>query len=341
MIRVFGIRIFGVQFEKVLLFVFSAFVLAIGSVSFAQHSDPMRRIGVLLYLTQNDSESQTYLTAFREGLQKAGWIIGRNLEIEYRWTGGDPQLARKYAAELVALNPQVILTAGGAQVGPLQQVTRSIPIVFVQVADAVGAGFVNSLAKPGGNATGFTNGQFDISAKWLEVLKQISPSMKRVAVLRDAANPSGTGQFGAVQAVAPSFGVEASPIGLHDTAEIEHGLTAFAQQPNGGVMVMPNGLAIVHRALIIAQAAHLRLPAIYPFRYFVTDGGLISYGPDVVDQYRRAAGYVDRVLKGEKPAELPVQQSTKIDLAINLKAAQQIGLTVPPHLLARADRVIR
>jgi ABC-type uncharacterized transport system substrate-binding protein len=274
-------------------------------------------------------------------LQKAGWIVGRNLEIEYRWTGGDPQLTRKYAAELVALNPHVILTAGGAQVGPLQEVTRSIPIVFVQVADAVGAGFVNSLAKPGGNATGFTNGQFDISAKWLEVLKQISPSMKRVAVLRDSANPSGTAQFGAIQAVAPSFGVEASPIGLHDTAEIERGLTAFTQQPNGGVMVMPNSLAIVHRAFIIAQTTRLRLPAIYPFRYFVTDGGLVSYGPDVVDQYRRAAGYVDRVLKGEKPAELPVQQSTKVDLAINLKAAKQIGLTIPPNVLARADRVIK
>ena len=327
--------------EKTLLFVLTAFLLATVSASFAQRTDPTRRIGVLLYLKENDPEGQTYLTAFREGLQKAGWIVGRNLEIEYRWTGGDPRLARKYAAELVALNPQVILTAGGNQVGPLQQVTRNIPIVFVQVADAVGAGLVNSLAKPGGNATGFTNGQFDISAKWLEVLTQISPSMKRVAVLRDAANPSGTGQFGAVQAVAPSFGVEASPIGLHDTAEIEHGLTAFAQQSNGGVMVMPNGLAIVHRAFIIAQATRLRLPAIYPFRYFVTDGGLISYGPDVVDQYRRAAGYVDRVLKGEKPAELPVQQSAKIGLAINLKAAQQIGLTVPPHLLARADRVIR
>ena len=327
--------------EKILLFVLSAFVLATVSPGFAQRSDPMRRIGILLYLKENDPEGQTYLTAFREGLQKAGWIVGRNLEIEYRWTVGDPQLTRKYAAELVALNPLVILTAGGNQLGPLQQVTRSIPIVFVQVADAVGGGFVNSLAKPGGNATGFTNGQFDISAKWLEMLTQISPSMKRVAVLRDAANPSGTGQFGAVQAVAPSFGVEASPIGLHDTAEIEHGLTAFAQQSNGGVMVMPNGLAIVHRSFIIAQATRLRLPAIYPFRYFVTDGGLISYGPDAVDQYRRAAGYVDRVLKGEKPADLPVQQSTKVDLAINLKAAKQIGLTVPPHLLARADRVIR
>ena len=327
--------------KKMLFLVLIAFVLATVSASFAQHSDPMRRIGVFMYLKQNDPESQSYLTAFREGLQKAGWIVGRNLEIEYRWTGGDPQLARKYAAELVALNPDVILTAGGAQVGALQEVTRSIPIVFVQVADAVGAGFVNSLAKPGGNATGFTNGQFDISAKWLEVLKQISPSMKRVAVLRDSANPSGTAQFGAIQAVAPSFGVEASPIGLHDTAEIERGLTAFAQQPNGGVMVMPNSLAIVHRAFIIAQTTRLRLPAIYPFRYFVTDGGLVSYGPDVVDQYRRAAGYVDRVLKGEKPADLPVQQSKKIELVLNLKTASQIGLTIPPNVLARADNVIR
>jgi putative tryptophan/tyrosine transport system substrate-binding protein len=233
------------------------------------------------------------------------------------------------------------MAAGGSTVGALQQVSRSIPIVFVQVADAVGAGYVNSLAKPGGNATGFTNFQFDISAKWLEVLTQISPSMKRVAVLRDPSNPSGTGQFGAIQAVAPSFGVEVSPIGLHDIAEIEHGLTMFAEQPNGGVMVMPNSLAIVHRTVIIAQATRLRLPAIYPFRYFVTDGGLISYGPDAVDQYRRAAGYVDRILKGEKPAELPVQQSTKLDLAINLKAAKQIGITIPPNVLARADRVLK
>ena len=324
-----------------LFLVLTAFLLATVSVSFAQHSDPTRRIGVFMYLKENDPESQTYLTAFREGLQKAGWVVGRNLEIEYRWHGGDAQLARKYAAELVALNPHVILTGGGSTVGFLQRVTQSIPIVFVQVADAVGAGYVNSLAKPGGNATGFTNFQFDISAKWLEVLIQISPSMKRVAVLRDPANPSGTGQFGAIQAVAPYFGVEASPIGLHNTAEIEQGLTAFAQEPNGGAMVMPNSLAIVHRAFIIAQVTRLRLPAIYPFRYFVTDGGLISYGPDVVDQYRRAAGYVDRVLKGEKPAELPVQQSTKVDLAINLKAAKQIGLTIPPNILARADRVMR
>jgi putative tryptophan/tyrosine transport system substrate-binding protein len=326
---------------KMLFLVLTAFLWATVSVSFAQQPDAMRRIGVLLYLKQNDPESQTYITAFRDGLQKTGWIVGRNLEIEYRWTGGDSQLARKYAAELVALNPQVILTAGGAQLGPLQQVTRSIPIVFVEVSDAVGAGFVNSMAKPGGNATGFTHGQFNISAKWLEVLTQISPSMKRVAVLRDPANPSGTAQFGAIQAVAPSFGVEASPIGLHDTVEIEQGLTAFAQQPNGGVVVMPNALAIVHRAFIIAQATRLRLPAIYPFRYFVTDGGLISYGPDVIDQYRGAAGYVDRVLKGEKPAELPVQQSAKVDLAINLKSAKQIGLTIPPNVLARADRVIK
>ena len=327
--------------KKMLFLVLITFVWATDSVSFAQHADPMRRIGVLMYLKQTDPESQTYLTAFREGLQKTGWMVGRNLEIEYRWYGGDTQLARKYAAELVALNPSAILTPGGSTVGFLQQVTRSIPIVFVQVADAVGAGFVNSMAKPGGNATGFTNGQFDISAKWLEVLTQLAPSMKRVAVLRDSANPSGTAQFGAIQAVAPSFGVEASPIGLHDTVEIEHGLTSFAQQPNGGVMVMPNALAIVHRAFIIAQATRLRLPAMYPFRYFVTDGGLISYGPDVVDQYRRAAGYVDRVLKGEKPGELPVQQSTKVDLAINLKAARQIDLSVPPNLLARADRVIK
>jgi ABC-type uncharacterized transport system substrate-binding protein len=327
--------------EKMLFLVLAAFLLATVSVSFAQHPDPMRRIGVLIYLKQNDPESQTYLTAFREGLQKAGWIVGRNLEIEYRWTGGDPQLARKYAADLVALNPRVILTAGGSLVGPLQQLTRSIPIVFVQVADAVGAGFVNSLAKPGGNATGFTNFEFDISTKWLEVLKEVAPRMTRTAVLRDPTNPSGNGQFGAIQAVAPSFGVEASPLGLHDADEIERGLTAFAHEPNGGAIVTPSALAIVHRELIITLAARLRLPAIYPFRYFVSDGGLISYGPDVVDQYRRAAGYVNRILRGERPADLPVQKSTKVDLVVNLKAAKQIGLTIPPNVLARADKVMK
>ncbi len=307
----------------------------------AQQRQRMRRIGVLMYLAAEDPEAQLYIAGFLQGLQKSGWTVGRNVQVDYRWTAGDPDHIRKYAAELVALMPDVILTAGGSHVGPMQQVTRSVPIVFVQVADAVGAGFVNSLAHPGGNATGFTNFEFDISAKWLELLKRIAPRMTRTAVLRDPTNPSGSGQFGAIQAVAPSFGVEVSPVGLRDAGEIERGVTDFARRPNGGLIITPSSLAINHRQLIIGLAARLRLPAIYPFRYFVTGGGLISYGPDVVDQYRRAAGYVDRILKGEKPADLPVQQSTKVELAINLKTAKTLGLAVPPNLLASADAVLK
>jgi ABC-type uncharacterized transport system substrate-binding protein len=326
---------------KIFILLLAAFLLTTVSVSDAQHPERMRRIGALMNLEAKDRESKIYIAAFLEALSKQGWTVGRNVQIDYRWTAGDPNRVRKYAEELVALAPDVILTVGGSHVGPLQQVTRSIPIVFVQVADAVGGGFVNSLARPGGNATGFTNFEFDISGKWLELLKRVTPRMTRTAVLRDPTNPSGTGQFGAIQAVAPSFGVEASPVGLRDANEIERGLTAFAHEPNGGVIVTPSSLAIVHRELIIALAARLRLPAIYPFGYFVTDGGLISYGPDVVDQYRRAAGYVNRILRGENPADLPVQKSTKVDLVVNLTAAKQIGLTIPPNVLARADRVIK
>jgi putative tryptophan/tyrosine transport system substrate-binding protein len=307
----------------------------------AQPAVGTRRVGVLTYLEENDPQSKIYLDAFVQTLQKLGWTVGRNLRIDYRWTGGDAERVRKYAAELVALAPDVILVAGGSHVGPLQRATHTIPIVFVQVADAVGGGFVKSLAKPGGNATGFTNFQFDISTKWLELLKQIAPRMTRTTVLRDPNNPSGTAQFGAIQAVASSLGVEVSPIGLNDAREIEDGLNQFGREPNGGVIVTPNALAIVHRQLIIATTTRMKLPAIYPFRFFVADGGLISYGPDVVDQYSRAAGYVDRILKGQKPADLPVQQSTKFDLAVSLKAAKQIGLTIPPNVLAQADRVIK
>jgi putative ABC transport system substrate-binding protein len=308
----------------------------------AQPSERLRRIGVLLYLQEDDPEARTYVAAFLQGLQKLGWIVGRNVQIDYRWTAGDADRVRKYAAELIALAPDVILTAGSAHVGPLQQATRSVPIVFVQATDPVGAGLVNSLARPGGNATGFTNFELDISTKWLELLKQVAPRLTRVAVLRDPANPSGTGQFGAIQAVAPSFGVEeVRPVGLHDAGEIERGVTAFARESNGGLIVTPSGLAIAHREPIVKLAARHRLPAIYPFRYFVTDGGLISYGPEVVDQYRRAAGYVDRILKGTKPADLPVQQSMKFELAINLKTAKALGLTVPSMLLTSADTVIK
>jgi putative ABC transport system substrate-binding protein len=317
-------------------------LLTIAVKAEAQPSERLRRIGVLLYLQEDDPEARTYVAAFLQGLQKLGWIVGRNVQIDYRWTAGDADRVRKYAAELVALAPDVILTAGSAHVGPLQQATRSVPIVFVQATDPVGAGLVNSLARPGGNATGFTNFELDISTKWLELLKQVAPRLTRVAVLRDPANPSGTGQFGAIQAVAPSFGVEeVRPVGLHDAGEIERGVTAFARESNGGLIVTPSGLAIAHREPIVKLAARHRLPAIYPFRYFVTDGGLISYGPEVVDQYRRAAGYVDRILKGTKPADLPVQQSMKFELAINLKTAKALGLTVPSMLLTSADTVIK
>jgi putative tryptophan/tyrosine transport system substrate-binding protein len=307
----------------------------------AQPAAHMRRIGALMNLEANDPESKIYVAAFLESLQKTGWTVGRNVQVDYRWTAGDPNRIHKYAEELVALAPDVILTVGGSQVGPLQQVTRTIPIVFVQVTDAVGRGFVKSLAKPGGNTTGFINFEFDISTKWLELLKQVAPRTTRTIVLRDPGNPSGTRQFGAIQAIAPSFGIEAGPLGLHDASEIEGGLTAFAHEPNGGVIVTPSSLAIVHRELIIKLALELRLPATYPFRYFVTAGGLMSYGPDVVDQYRLAAVYVNRILRGEKPADLPVQQSTKVDLVINLKTAKQIGLAIPPNVLARADKVVR
>jgi putative ABC transport system substrate-binding protein len=305
-----------------------------------QPPERIRHIGVLHYLLESDSEGQAYVRAFLQTLQESGWIVDRNLRIDYRWTGGDPDRTRTYARELVTLAPDVILAAGGTQVGPLQQATRTVPIVFVQVSDAVGGGFVSSMARPDGNVTGFTNFEFNISAKWLELLKQVAPRMTRTAVLRDPANPSGAAQFGAIQAVAPSFGVEVNPIGLHDAAEIERGVTAFARGSNGGLIITPSGLAIVHRKLIVTLIARNRLPAIYPFRYFVVEGGLISYGPDVIEQYRRAAGYVDRILKGEKPGNLPVQQSTKVELVINLKTAKALGLTIPPAVLARADEVI-
>jgi putative tryptophan/tyrosine transport system substrate-binding protein len=306
----------------------------------AQQGERMRRVGVLLYLNEQDVESKTYLAAFIKQLSELGWRAGGNLQVDYRWTGGNAARLRQYAAELVALAPDVILAAGGSHVGPLQQLTRTIPIVFVQVADAVGGGFVESLAHPGGNATGFSNFEFDISGKWLELLREIAPHTVRTAVLRDPSNPNGTAQFGAIQALGRALRIEATPISLRDAAEIERGIGEFATRSNGGLIITPNGLAIVHRALIIALAERYRLPAVYPFRFFVSEGGLISYGPDAVDQYRRAAGYVDRVLKGEKPADLPVEQSTRVALVINLRTAKALGLEVPPMLLARADEVI-
>lgn len=308
--------------------------------AYAQQGKRVRHIGVFMYLTEQDTESKVYIAAFLQQLAALGWNVGSNLQVDYRWTGGDEGLIQKYAAELVALACDVILIAGGSHVGPMQRASRTTPIVFVQVADAVGGGFVDSLSHPGGNATGFTNFEFDISGKWLELLRQISPQMTRTAILRDANNPSGGAQFGAIQALARSFGLEVTPVGLRDAGEIERSITEFARTPNGGLIVTPNGLAIVHRELIVSLAARFRLPAIYPFRYFVSGGGLMSYGPDAVDQYRRAAGYVDRILKGEKPSDLPVEQSTKVALTINLKTAKALGLTIPHNLLVLADEVI-
>jgi len=301
----------------------------------------VRRIGVLTNLPSDDAEAQLRNAAFLQGLQELGWMVGRNLRIDFRWvTAGDDGRLREYAAELVALAPEVILAVGVTSVVELQQTTRTMPMVFVQVSDPVGAGFVANLARPGGNITGFTLFEYGLSAKWVELLKEIAPGITRMAVLRDPSNPSGTGQFGAIQAVAGSFRVDLSPIDMRDLSEIEAAVGAFARGSNGGMIVLPGSLMITHRGQIIALAARNGLPAVYPFRYYAAAGGLISYGPDAVDQYRRAAGYIDRILKGEKPADLPVQAPTKYELVINLKTAKTLGLEVPAQLLARADEVI-
>jgi putative ABC transport system substrate-binding protein len=306
----------------------------------AQQGERMRRIGVLMPSAADDAEYQARMTAFLQGLAQLGWLDGRNVRIDTRWAVADADRIRKYAAELVALAPDVILAPGSATTGPLMQATRTIPIVFATIPDPVGAGFVESLARPGGNATGFIAFEYGLSAKWLELLKQIAPSVTRAAILRDSAVASGIGQFGAIQSVAPSVGVEVNPINVRDAAEIERAVAAFARASNGGLIVTGSALTAIHRALIVRLAAQYRLPAVYPGRYWVTYGGLISYGPDRVDQYRLAAGYVDRILKGEKPADLPVQAPTRYELVINLKTAKTLGLNVPPMLLARADEVV-
>ena len=308
----------------------------------AQQPERMRRIGVLMSQASGDPVGQARNVAFLQGLQELGWTIGRNVHIDYRWAPEDVgQGSLRSATELVALAPDVILATGGIGVEPLLQVTRTVPIVFVQVTDPVGAGYVENLARPGGNATGFIPFEYSIGGKWLELLKEISPRVTRAAVLRDAALALGSGQLGAIQALAPSVGVELRPVGVGDASEIERAVTAFAQAANnGGLIVTASAPAIKHRDLIIALATRHRLPAVYSARFFVTGGGLISYGPDGIEPYRQAAGYVDRILKGEKPGNLPVQGPTKYKLVINLKTAKALGLTVPPTLLARADEVI-
>jgi len=305
----------------------------------AQQGERVRRIGVLTAFTADDVESQARIAAFQLGLQKLGWTDGGNVRIDIRWAAGDVDLFRRYAAELFALAPDVILANGALALRPLQQASRTVPIVFVNVPDPVGAGFVASLARPGGNSTGFTSFEYSLASKWLELLKEIAPRVTRAAVVRDPSNPGGIGEFAAIQGAAASSGVELSPVDIRYAAEIERAVAAFALQSNSGLIVTTAG-STAHFSLIIALAARHLLPAVYPFRYHVTAGGLISYGPNIVDQYRRASGYVDRILKGEQPADLPVQAPTKYELVINLKTAKALGLEIPTTVLARADEVI-
>jgi ABC-type uncharacterized transport system substrate-binding protein len=306
----------------------------------AQQREKMRRIGVLMNLASDDTEGQARLAAFLQGLQEAGWAVGRNVRIDVRWGAGDAENFRKQAAELVALAPDVVFASGIPAATPLLQATRTVPIVFAQVVDPVGAGLVASLARPGGNATGFTSPEYGFSGKWVELLKEIAPGVTRVAVLRDAASSSGIGMLGAIGSAASSFRMELTPVGITDAGEIERGVTAFARASNGALIVTGNTLTMVHRELIITLAARHRLPAVYALPLFASNGGLISYGPDSIDPHRRAAGYVDRILKGEKPADLPVQAPTKYEMVINLKTARALGLELPPMLLARADEAI-
>ena len=322
------------------------FIVTLGSAAAwplavrAQQGERKRRIGVLTNLAADDPEAQVRNTAFAQALAQLGWTVGQNLQIEHRWAAGDAERIRRYAAELVALTPDVMVATGAAGVAPVLQATRTVPVVFVLVPDPVGAGFVDSLARPGGNATGFVQFEYAISGKWLELLKEIAPGVTRVAVLRDPATTAGQGQIGAIQAMAPSFGVEVTPVNVRDRGEIEHAIAAFVRTSRDGLIVTGSALTVFHRDLIVTLAARHKLPTVYFQRTFVASGGLISYGADVVDQYRRAAGYVDRILKGEKPADLPVQRPTKYELVINLKTAKALGLEVPATLLARADEVI-
>jgi putative ABC transport system substrate-binding protein len=306
----------------------------------AQQPERMRRIGVLMSLAAGDPGGQARLVAFVQGLQEQGWTVGRNVRLDIRWAAGEPELFRRYAAELVALAPDVILGAVSSSVRALLEVTRTVPIVFASATDPVGGGLVASLARPGGNVTGFSVQEFGLRAKSLELLKELAPRTVRVAVLRDSTTTGGIAQFAAVQTAAPALGVELTSIDLRDAGEIERMVAAFARQQNGGLIVTTGAGGEAHRELIIKLAARHRLPAIYPYHYWVNGGGLMSYGPDVFDQYRRVATYVDRILKGEKPADLPVQAPTKYELVVNLKTAKALGLDISPALLARADEVI-
>lgn len=319
----------------------SGATLALPLASLAQQPSGVRRVGVLMNFGPDEPEGRSRERAFLQGLQKLGWINGGNLQIDFRWAAGDADLYRRYSAELVALAPDVLLAGASPSVAALQRVSRSVPIVFADVIDPVGAGFVASLARPGGNTTGFSLFEYSISGKWLELLKQVAPNVSRIAVLRDTTLAAGIGQFAAIQTVAPpSLGIELTPIDMHDASVITRALTAFASVPNGGLIVTVSPLAVTHRDLIISLATQLRLPNVYAFRYYPVGGGLASYGPDPNDDYARAALYIDRILKGEKPADLPVQAPTKYQLVINLKTAKALGLNVPPSLLATADQVI-
>jgi putative tryptophan/tyrosine transport system substrate-binding protein len=306
----------------------------------AQQGERVRRVGVLMPHVQNSSVGPPRIAALSQELQRLGWSVGSNLALDVRWAGPFAPGIRKQAAELVAAAPDVILANGSVAVGPLLEATRTVPIVFVIVPDPVGGGFVDNLARPGGNATGFLQFEYGLSGKWLELLKQIAPGVTRAAIMRDPTSPTGTGQFGAIQSVAPALGVDISPLGMSNAPEIERAVGAFARAPNGGLIVTGSALAQLHGDLIITLAARHKLPAVYFERAFVAAGGLVSYGPDLVDQFRRAAAYVDRILKGEKPADLPVQAPTKYETTLNLKTAKALGLDIPPTVLARADEVI-
>ena len=306
----------------------------------AQQTGRVARVGALVNFVSEDTQGRGRLSAFEQGLQQLGWTSGGNVRIDYRWGGGDWDRARKLAAELVAAAPDVILAGGNQSVAALQQATRTVPIVFAGVVDPVGSGFVESLIRPGGNTTGVTMFEFSLSGKWLELLKEIAPNVTRVAIVRDEASPEGGGQWGVIQAMAPSVGVEIVPINMRDAAEIERRIGALARSPNGGLIVTGSTLAVAHRDLIVRLAAQHQVPAVYFARYFVVDGGLIAYGPRVSEQYRNAAGYVDLILKGEKPAELPVILPAKYELVVNLKTAKALGLTVPQAILSRAEETI-